>query len=305
MVKLLIQIPALNEAATLGQTLSELPRSLPGVDQIQVLVVDDGSHDATAEIARAYGADVFSFPARQGLARVFATALRLSLERGADVIVHTDADNQYPARFIPALIQPVLDGKADMVIGARPIERIRQFSTLKKILQVVGSAVVRLLSGVDVVDAPSGFRAYSREAALRLTIVSGFTYTLETLLQAKAKGLTVTSVPIEVNTVTRPSRLFKNIPIYLARSFSTIVRIQLLYHPMELFMIFYAASLLVWIWACLVFDVSLIFLVLWTLLCLMAAYISDLLACNRRLHEEGLYYLRRQATLHTSGDKVK
>ncbi len=292
MSTLVIQIPALNEAATLPATLRDLPKQLSGIDLIKVLVVDDGSTDATAEVARAAGASVYSFPQHQGLARVFATALRLSLEMGADVIVHTDADNQYQAKYMADLIRPILAGKADMVIGTRPIARIKQFSPLKKLLQVAGSWVVRKLSGVNVPDAPSGFRAYSREAALRLTILSGFTYTLETLLQARVKGLAVTSVPIEVNAVERPSRLFKNIPIYLLRSISTIIRVQLIYHPMEFFMGLYLVSLPVCVlfWCCMTWSG----LGVWTLVCFFGAYLADLLACNRRLNEEALYYLRKK-----------
>ena len=296
MTQLVVQIPALNEAATLAGVIADIPRSIPGIDHIKVLVIDDGSSDATSEVARNCGADVFRFDTRQGLAKVFATGLRLSLEHGADVIVHTDGDHQYPGRFIPALVKPVLDGQADMVIGARPVTRIQSFSPLKKLLQVSGSWVVRKLSGTDVPDAPSGFRAYSREAALRLTIISGFTYTLETLLQAKVKGLKVRSVPIEVNQVTRPSRLFKNIPVYLLRSFSTIVRVQVAYHPIGFFMMVYALvlPLLILFGLLLPLVVSAGVAGAWTILCIIMAYRCDMLACQRRMQEEALYYQRKQ-----------
>lgn len=297
MTQLVVQIPALNEAASLAAVMADIPRKIANVDHIHVLVIDDGSSDDTAKVARASGAEVFSFGQRQGLARVFAAGLRLALERGADVIVHTDGDHQYPGRFIPALIAPVLAGTADMVIGARPIARIRNFSPVKKLLQVLGSWVVRKLSGVDVPDAPSGFRAYSREAALRLTIISRFTYTLETLLQARIKGLKVTSIPIEVNEVTRPSRLFKSIPVYLLRSLSTIIRIQLAYHPIGFSLTLYGLGFLTLApLAGIFFRLNgVILLGGWTLLCAVLAYCCNLAAGQRRRHEEALYYQRKQA----------
>jgi len=200
MTKLVIQIPCLNEEATLPVTLADLPRALPGIDRIEVLVIDDGSSDRTSEVARAHGVNrVVRFPERRGLARGFDTGLREALSMGADIIVNTDADNQYVGADVARLVEPILAGRAEMVVGTRPIESIAHFSPLKKALQRLGSRVVRALSNADVPDATSGFRAYSREAALRLTVLTGFTYTLETLIQASHKNIAIVYVPIRVN----------------------------------------------------------------------------------------------------------
>lgn len=237
MTKLIIQIPCFNEAETLGITLKSLPRSVPGVDEVEWLIIDDGCTDGTVDVALANGVDhIVRLNGHQGLARGFVAGLEACVTAGADVIVNTDADNQYRADDIPSLIAPVLDGKADIVIGARPIEQIAHFSLIKKLLQRLGSAVVRLASNTDVRDAPSGFRAMSREAALRLHVFGDYTYTIETIIQAGQKGMRIVSVPVRTNGDLRPSRLIKSIPRYVARSISTICRIFVTYRPLRLFL---------------------------------------------------------------------
>jgi len=235
-MKLVIQIPCLNEESTLPVTVADLPRSLPGFDAVELLVIDDGSHDRTSEVARGLGVHrVVRFPARRGLARAFDTGLREALAMGADVIVNTDADNQYVGADVARLVEPILERRADMVVGCRPIGSIAHFSPLKKLLQRLGSGVVRRLSASDVPDATSGFRAYSREAALRLTVLTGFTYTLETLIQASQKNITLAHVPIRVNGKLRESRLFRGMGSYITRSLGTMARVYLLYRPLRFF----------------------------------------------------------------------
>ena len=237
-MKLIIQIPCYNEEATLGLTLSELPRQLPGIERVEWLIINDGSRDRTLEVAKANGADyIVNFPTHQGLAKAFMAGLEASLQAGADIIVNTDADNQYCAADIPKLIAPILAGRAEIVIGTRPIDEIRHFSPLKKLLQRLGSFVVRLASNTRIPDAPSGFRAISREAALRLNVFNEYTYTLETIIQAGQRGLVITSVPIRTNGYLRPSRLVKSISAYVQHSVLTIVRIFMTYRPLQFFML--------------------------------------------------------------------
>jgi glycosyltransferase involved in cell wall biosynthesis len=235
-VKLVIQIPCFDEEATLPATLAALPRSVPGVDVVEWLVVDDGSSDRTVEVARELGVDhIVSHRRNRGLAAAFLTGLDTALRVGADVIVNTDADNQYDAECIPMLVAPVVDDGFDIVVGERPIMEIAEFSRLKKWLQRAGSWVVRTISGLEVCDAPSGFRAMSREAALRLQVFGSFSYTMETLVQAKAEGLTVTSVPVRVNPQTRESRLARSTLHYVRRSATAIIRSFALYYPFAFF----------------------------------------------------------------------
>ncbi|WP_421724051.1 glycosyltransferase family 2 protein [Bauldia sp.] len=234
--KLIIQIPCLNEAETLPTTLADLPRQVEGFREVEWLVIDDGSTDDTVAVAHQHGVDhVVALGHNQGLARAFMAGLEASLKLGADVIVNTDADNQYAAGSIPDLVRPIIAGEALMVLGARPIATIEHFSPAKKILQRLGSRVVRLASGIDVVDAPSGFRAIHRDAALRLNVFSAYTYTLETLIQAGRKNIPLAVVPIEVNGYLRPSRLVRNIPSYIWRSIITIIRIFVIYKPLRFF----------------------------------------------------------------------
>jgi len=234
--KLVIQIPCFNEEETLPVTVADLPREVPGFDVVEWLVIDDGSTDRTAEVAHELGVDhVIKHDRNRGLAAAFLTGLDASLRCGADVIVNTDADNQYDAAGIPDLTAPIVAAKADLVVGERPIEAIEEFSFLKKRLQRLGSWVVRRFSATPVRDAASGFRAMSRDTALRLQVFGRYTYTMETLIQAGWEGLTVVSVPIGTNPETRPSRLVRSIPRYIARSASTIVRSFVLYKPFRFF----------------------------------------------------------------------
>jgi glycosyltransferase involved in cell wall biosynthesis len=235
-VKLIIQIPCYNEAGTLGIALAALPRQVPGFDDVEWLIIDDGSRDNTASVASDCGVDhIVRFTRNQGLAAAFLAGLDACLAAGADVIVNTDADNQYDASHIPALTAPILDGKADMVIGARPIRSIDHFSGLKKVLQNLGSWVVRAASNTSVPDAPSGFRAFSRKAAMELNVFNEYTYTLETIIQAGQKRLAVVSIPITVNEDLRPSRLVRSIPSYVWRSLIVICRIFVTYKPFLVF----------------------------------------------------------------------
>ncbi|MCL6588999.1 MAG: glycosyltransferase family 2 protein [Firmicutes bacterium] len=236
-MKLIIQIPCYNEAGTLAITLKELPRQVEGFDTVEWLVIDDGSTDNTVEVAKANGVDhIVSFTKNQGLARGFLAGLDACLQHGADVIVNTDADNQYNAGDIPKLVQPILEKKADIVIGTRPISEIKHFSPIKKFLQKLGSWVVKTTSQTNIMDAPSGFRAISRDAAMRLNVFNSYTYTLETIIQAGQKNMAITSVPISVNEDLRPSRLVKSIYSYIKRSIITIIRIFVVYRPFRFFM---------------------------------------------------------------------
>lgn len=235
-MKLIIQIPCLNEADTLAITLKALPREVPGFDIVEWIIIDDGSTDDTVRVALENGVDhVARHTRNQGLACGFMTGVDTCLRLGADVIVNTDADNQYNADDIPALTAPILEKRADIVVGARPIETIAHFSPLKKMLQKLGSWVVRMASNTDIPDAPSGFRAMSRVAAQRMMVFSDYTYTLETIIQAGQKNMAITSVPIRVNEDLRPSRLLKSIPSYVKRSIFTIIRIFVIYRPFQFF----------------------------------------------------------------------
>ncbi|MGB5637241.1 MAG: glycosyltransferase family 2 protein [Waterburya sp.] len=237
-MKRIIQIPCYNEEATLGLTLSELPRQLPGIDHVEWLIINDGSCDRTLEVAQACGVDhIVDLQSNQGLAKGFMAGIEACLKAGADIIVNTDADNQYCAADIPKLIRPILEGNAEIVIGARPIQNIPHFSPIKKFLQQLGSFVVRLASKTNIPDAPSGFRAMSREAALRLNVFNEYTYTLETIIQAGQRGLVITSVPIRINGYLRPSRLVKSITAYVQHSILTIVRIFMTYRPLKFFIL--------------------------------------------------------------------
>ena len=243
--KLVIQIPCLNEAASLPTTLAALPRSVPGFDVVEWLVVDDGSTDDTVEVARRLGVDhVVSLPGHQGLATAFRTGLEASLRRGAHVIVNTDADNQYAATSIPDLLAPILEGRALIVVGARPIGEMTHFSPMKRLLQRLGSWVVKVASGTTVADAPSGFRAMHRDAAIRLSVSDRYTYTLETIIQAGRRQIPIVSVPVATNPDLRPSRLVRSTGGYVFRSVATIVRIFILYAPLRFFLMAAAVTAL-------------------------------------------------------------
>jgi len=310
MTKLIIQIPCYNEESTLGITLEALPRQLPGIDLVEWLVIDDGSRDRTFEVAKAYGVDhIIRFSTNQGLAKAFIAGIEAALKAGADLIVNTDADNQYCAEDIPQLIQPILLGQAAIVVGARPIWEIRHFSLSKKLLQKLGSWVVRLASNTHIPDAPSGFRAFSREAAMQINVFNSYTYTLETIIQAGQKGMAITSVPIRTNPVLRTSRLVKSPASYVMRSLFTILRIFMLYKPLRFFLIsgsipFSLGFLLGCRWLIyfllgtdrtripsliLAAILILIGFQLW-----MFGLVADLMAANRKLLEEVQLRLRRQ-----------
>ena len=236
-MKLIIQIPCYNEEATLPETLRDLPGSLPRVDETEVLVVDDGSCDGTAEVAEALGVDhVIRLKRNQGLAYAFTAGLNTALRAGADIIVNTDADNQYRGEEIERLIQPLLDGEADIAVGDRGVAALEHFSPLKRRLQRWGSWVVERVAGIPIPDATSGFRAFTRDAALRLTVLSDYTYTLETLIQAGARRMAVTYVPVRTNPETRQSRLIGSVPSFLAVSAITILRFFAMYRPLRLFL---------------------------------------------------------------------
>jgi glycosyltransferase involved in cell wall biosynthesis len=242
-MKLIIQIPCYDEEETLPSTLADLPREVPGVDQVEWLVIDDGSTDATVETARAHGVDhIVRLTNNKGLAAAFQAGLDASLKLGADVIVNTDADNQYYGGDIPKLLAPILAGEADMVIGDRETDQVEHFSPLKKRLQRLGSAVVRRASGTDVPDTTSGFRAYNREAALQMQVVSKFTYTLETIIQAGKQTVALDHVPVRTNDQTRESRLFPSMWSYVRRNTGAIFRVYALYEPLRVFL---AAAILV------------------------------------------------------------
>ena len=308
-MKLIIQIPCYNEAETLAITLKDLPRSMEGFDKVEWLVINDGSTDNTVEVAKANGVDhVVSFNKNQGLARVFVAGLDACLKQGADVIVNTDADNQYNAKDIPLLIKPILDKKAELVVGARPISDIRHFRLIKKQLQKIGSWVVRLASKTDVPDAPSGFRAMSREAAMRLNVFNDYTYTLETIIQAGQKNMSVISVPVRVNKDLRPSRLVKSIPRYIAKSVVTIVRIFVVYKPFRFFMtiglVLFASGFVIGLRFLYYFfreggGGHVQSLILASILLgigfqtMLVAFLADLQAVNRRLMEDIQYRIRK------------
>lgn len=308
-MKLLIQIPCHNEAETLPAALAALPRSLPGVDLIEILIVDNASTDGTAEVARKLGVQhVVSVPIK-GLARAFTTGLEASLKAGADMIVNTDADNQYHAGDIEKLIAPILAGEADLVVGDRGVGTLAEFSPLKRKLQQLGSWVIGQAATLDVPDATSGFRALSREMALRTMVLSQYSYTLETLIQAGARQMRVVNVPIRTNPPTRPSRLMRGIPDYLAHSSVTIVRAYTMYRPLRVFsaigglMSFIGTLLgLRYVYFILIGQAgghvqSLILaaiLVIVGFQVLLIGLLADLISFNRRMMEEMLYRMRKR-----------
>ncbi len=236
-MKLIIQIPCLNEEETLAVTLTELPKQIDGIDEIETLIIDDGSTDNTIQVAKDNGVNhIVKFTNNKGLAEAFTAGIDACLKLGADIIVNTDGDNQYNAQDIKKLIQPILMSEADIVIGDRQVNNVQHFSFTKKKLQVLGSWVVKHVSNTEVPDATSGFRAFSREAALRMNVITKFSYTLETIIQAGKKNLAVAHIPIDTNEKLRDSRLFKSIPSYLKSSVLTIFRIYIMYEPLKTFM---------------------------------------------------------------------
>jgi glycosyltransferase involved in cell wall biosynthesis len=319
-MKLIIQIPCYNEAGTLAIALAALPRQVPGFDVVEWLVIDDGSTDDTVHIARKNGVDhVVSHTHNQGLAGAFMTGLDACLHLGADVIVNTDADNQYNADDIPALTAPIIENRSDIVVGARSIETIEHFSIIKKILQKLGSWAVRVASKTDIPDAPSGFRAMSRSAAQRLIVFNDYSYTLETIIQAGRKNMAITSVPIRVNEDLRPSRLVKSIPSYVERSIVTIVRIFVIYRPFRFFgsigaVLFVAGFLIglrfLWYFIHGNGDGHVQSLILASVLlgmgfqAFLIAFIADLLAANRKIMEDVRFILKSGAGVNLGLDQA-
>ena len=313
-MKLIIQIPCFNEEETLGITYNDLPRHIDGIDEIEYLIIDDGSTDKTAEVARELGFHhIVSFKQNKGLAYGFMAGLDACLRMGADIIVNTDADNQYCGSDIEKLVRPILDNKADIVIGERPIDQTEHFSLKKKRFQRLGSWVVRIASGTNIPDAPSGFRAYSREAALRLNVINEYTYTLETIIQAGHNKIDLTSVPIRTNAELRPSRLFSSMWRYIKRSSTVIIRSFVMYRPLRFFMflgglLFLPGFMLGVRYLVYMFAgnsgghvQSLILaaiLILMGVQSFVAGVLSDIIAANRKLLEDVQYRVRK---IETSG----
>jgi glycosyltransferase involved in cell wall biosynthesis len=311
MAKLIIQLPCYNEEATLAATLADLPTALPGVDRIETLIVDDGSTDRTVEVARAAGVThLVHFTGHRGLAKAFMAGIDACLSHQADIIVNTDGDNQYCGADIARLVEPILHGRADMVVGCRPIDDIQHFSWIKKRLQRWGSSTVRRLSHLDIPDATSGFRAISREAALRLNVMSDFTYTIETLIQAGKKNIVTLWVPVRVNRQTRESRLFRGSADYLRRAVPGFLRIYATYEPLKIFVTLGTLLLVAGFLPVLRFlyfyaigqgGGHIQSLVLGTMLLIVGFQIvligllSDLISANRRLLEDLLYRVRRSS----------
>lgn len=308
-MKVVIQIPCLNEESTLPQTYADLPKSIAGVDEIEILVIDDGSTDRTVETAKALEVDkIVSLPKNMGLATAFVKGLEASLMMGADIVVNTDADNQYAGDDIPRLVHPILEGRADIVVGDRGVMSVADFSPLKRRLQKLGSWVVKLASGVDTPDATSGFRALSREAAMRTIIFSQYSYTLESLIQAGARQMTVLYVSVTVNPKTRRSRLMRNHADYLVNSTATILRTYTMYRPLRVFLllgsIFVALGLalggrFLWYYFQGMGTGKIQSLILTAILLIIGfqvwliGLLADLINFNRRILEEILYRTRQ------------
>lgn len=309
-MKLIIQIPCYNEAETLEIALNDLPKQIDGIDEIEYLIIDDGCKDNTVEVARNWGVHhVVSFTQNKGLAKGFMAGIDACLEQGADIIVNTDADNQYCAEDIPKLIQPILDHKADIVIGARPIDDTEDFSWLKKKMQHFGSWVVRKASRTDIPDAPSGFRAFSRDAAMRINVVNDYTYTLETIVQAGRNRMAITSVPVRTNPELRKSRLFHSMAGYIKKSMLTILRALMMYKPLYCFTIVAILPILIGLGIGIRFLIfysrgygtghtqSLILactLIIIGFVTFVIGMLADVISANRKILEDVQYHIKRQ-----------
>lgn len=309
-MKLIIQVPCLNEEDQLPESLSALPRQVPGFDVVEWLIIDDGSHDRTIEVAREFGVDhVVKLPQNRGLAAAFQAGLDAALKLGADVIVNTDADNQYDAAAIPLLVAPIVQGRADLVVGDRNVRSVDEFSKVKVRLQLLGSWVVRKASDTEVPDVTSGFRAYSREAAIQLTVTNRYTYTLESIIQAGKMNAAVASVPVETNAKTRDSRLFNSMTGYMRRNAGVITRVFAAYEPMKFFgrfaVVLFLGSMLSFIpflWDAIVngnSDGHLQSIILGGMLftaslqVMAMAFVADLIASHRLVTQRALERIRR------------
>lgn len=308
-MKLIIQIPCYNEAETLEIALNDLPKSIEGIDEIEYLIINDGSKDNTVEVAKNWGVDhIVHFKRNKGLAHGFMAGIDACLRAGADIIVNTDADNQYVAEDIEKLVRPILNGETDIVIGERPIDQTEHFSFVKKKLQHFGSWIVRKASNSDIPDAPSGFRAFSREAAMRLNVTNEYTYTLETIVQAGRNKIAQTSVPIRTNGELRPSRLFNSMMGYVKKSMVTILRAYLMYSPLRTFTVLSLLPLLVGAVIDIRFLVYMILgeggghiqslilgstMIMVGVLILVIGLLADLMAKNRKLLEDIQYHVRK------------
>ena len=320
-MKLIIQIPCFNEEKTLAGTIADLPRSLAGIDEIETLIIDDGSTDGTVKTARSLGVDhIVSYPNNRGLAYAFQTGVDACLRLGADIIVNTDADNQYRGADVEKLILPILEGRAEIVVGERPIDKIEHFSARKKRFQKFGSMVVRIASGTDIPDAPSGFRAYTRDAALRINVFNEYTYTLETIIQAGMNKTSITSVPIRTNPEERQSRLFKSMWSYMRRSASVIIRSIMMYRPLKFFISIGAVIAAVGLAFIIRFIVIAITdsptghiqsLVLSALLIMVGIQFivsglqADLISANRKILEDIQYKVRKQYYSESRDEKAE
>lgn len=308
-MKLIIQIPCLNEAKTLEVALNDLPKHIEGIDEIEYLIINDGSTDNTVEVAKNWGVNyVVNFVNNKGLARGFIAGLDACIRNGADIIVNTDADNQYRGSDIEKLIQPILKGEAEIVIGERPIDDTDDFSPLKKKLQHLGSFVVRKASATNIPDAPSGFRAFTREAAMRLNVINNYTYTLETIVQAGRNQMAITSVPISTNPELRKSRLFHSMGAYIKKSVLTIIRAFMMYKPLVFFTVVGAIPFLIGVALMIRFLIfffngagmghiqSLVFastLMMIGFMTFIMGLQADIIAANRKLLEDIQFRLRR------------
>ena len=314
-MKLIIQVPCYNEANTLTIALDALPKKIDGIDEIEYLIINDGSQDDTVQVAKDWGVDyVVSFPQNKGLAQGFMAGLDACIRNGADIIVNTDADNQYCGEDIEKLVRPILEGKAEIVIGERPIDEIEDFSPVKKKLQHLGSYVVRLASATHIPDAPSGFRAFSKDAAMHLNVVNQYTYTLETIVQAGRNRMAITSVPVRTNPELRKSRLFHSMGSYIKKSMLTIMRAFLMYRPLTFFsicglipfvigfayiirfLVFYARGNGAGHTQSLVFATMLIIIGFMTIILGLQA---DIIAANRKILEDVQYRIRRMEAAGT------
>lgn len=315
-MKLIIQIPCYNEAETLEIALNDLPRHIDGIDEIEYLIINDGSKDNTVEVALNWGVHyVVSFTRNKGLAKGFMAGLDACLQHGADIIVNTDADNQYCGADIEKIVRPILEGKADIVIGERPIDETEHFSPLKKKLQHLGSWVVRKASNTNIPDAPSGFRAFSRDAALHINVINEYTYTLETIVQAGRNKMAIMSVPIKTNGELRPSRLFNSMFGYIKKSMLTIIRAYLMYKPLKFFFFVGLVPIILGLALCIRYIIFMIMgtagghvqslilastLLLFGFMCETIGIQADLISANRKMLEEIQYRLRKEVTTEDS-----